>query len=231
MHRAEQKCWFHRSRLVPLLEQILPFYYILEVERKRLIAYQTLYFDTPDNQMYLHHHNGYRWRYKIRRRKYETAQNGFFEIKSKNNKQQTLKKRVEAPFTKEGVSTEERTFLGQHTPYGNEPLTPVLYNQFRRFTLINDEINERCTFDIQLQLHNGQQKTRIDELVILEVKRENRYWPSVITTALKDLQIRQRGLSKYCMGRAILETDLKNNAFKARLNYLQNKIINFPAYV
>src|SRR6056297_937641 len=120
MHRTEQKCWFHRSRLVPLLEQILPFYYILEVERKRLIAYQTLYFDTPNNQMYLHHHNGYRWRYKIRRRKYETAERGFFEVKSKNNKQRTLKNRIEVPFNNEEISTAERRFLQENSPYRNE---------------------------------------------------------------------------------------------------------------
>jgi hypothetical protein len=42
----------------------------------------------------------------------------------------------------------------------------------------------------------------------------------------RQLKIRQRGMSKYCTGRALLEPGLKQNAFKSKLQYLHKHIIN-----
>ena len=45
---------------------------------------------------------------------------------------------------------------------------------------------------------------------------------------LRKLKIRQRGLSKYCPARAFLDTELKRNAFKPRLRFIEkNSEINY----
>lgn len=231
MNRFDQKFWFDAGKIIPLLEALLPFYHILEIDQKRLIGYQTVYFDTTDNEMYIHHHNGYRPRFKIRRRKYETSEHGFFEIKCKTNKQRVLKKRIEVPYHTGNITDTERCFLKDNSPYGNKTLTAVIRNHFKRLTLINKDKSERCTVDIHLGGENEMHPISLDELVILELKRKSLLEPSPLTKLLKHFDIRQPGLSKYCMGRALLETELKSNAFKSRLNVLQKKIIKNHLYV
>jgi hypothetical protein len=225
MNRIDRKFWFHISLLGPLLDEIVMFYDILEIDDKRLVGYQSIYFDTPGLQMYLHHHNGFRDRYKIRRRKYETSELGFLEIKRKTNKQRTIKKRIEVPFIRGEITEAERNFVMENSPYGNQILTAVLFNQFNRISLVDKAKKERCTIDFAVNLWNKNEKISLENLVILELKRGKNLKSSPIVSILKELQIKQKGMSKYCTGRALLEPGIKYNRFKARLFRLQNKIL------
>ncbi|MFW6277427.1 MAG: VTC domain-containing protein [Prolixibacteraceae bacterium] len=83
MTRIDRKYWFPLSLPGKVLSELQSICDVPEVNGKRIINYQTTYFDTPENDMYLHHHNGQMERYKVRKRKYETSPNGFFEIKQK----------------------------------------------------------------------------------------------------------------------------------------------------
>lgn len=226
MNRIDRKFWFPSSKLEYLLEQLVPLYDVLEVGGKRLVGYRSIYFDTPGNQMYLHHHNGFRDRYKVRRRKYETSELGFFEIKRKTNKQRTIKKRIEIPFHEGAITEAERLFLLEHSPYENLETQPVLLNWFNRISLVNKIRTERCTIDIQLKIKTGTEEVTLEDLVIIELKRGNILTSSPMVSLLKDLQINQKGLSKYCTGRALLEPALKRNRFKPRLLHLEKKITN-----
>ena len=64
----------------------------------------------------------------------------------------------------------------------------------------------------------------INELGIFELKRGHSLKASPIVSILRNLKIRQRGMSKYCTGRALLESGLKQNAFKPRLRFLHKEI-------
>jgi hypothetical protein len=220
MNRIDRKYWFPSTHLEYLLEQLIPLYDVLEVCNKRMVGYQTIYFDTPDNEMYLHHHNGFRDRYKIRRRKYETSEHGYFEIKKKTNKQRTIKKRIETPFQNGGLTEAEYQFLLQLTPYSNLNPKPVMYNRFNRISLVNKKKTERCTLDIQLTVNNDKELVSLNDLAIIELKRGDILSSSPLIYLIKELQIRQKGLSKYCTGMALLEPELKTNNFKPRLSYL-----------
>ena len=226
MNRIDRKFWFASSKLEFLLEQLKPMYNVLEVNGKRLMGYQTIYFDTTGNQMYLHHHNGFRDRFKVRRRKYETSELGFFEIKRKTNKQRTIKSRIEIPFHNGALTETECRFLDEQSPYKNLKLYPVLYNGFKRISLINKRKNERCTIDIQLVIKNNSDKISLENLAIIELKRENHLYSSPLTDLLKELHINKKGLSKYCTGRALLEPTIKSNRFKPALLHLEKKILN-----
>ena len=225
MTRIDRKYWFPFSELQNVLHELIPVCDVLEVHGKRMIYYETTYFDTPDAEMYLHHHNGRLKRYKVRRRKYETSGTGFFEIKRKNNKQVTKKKRIESDFGDNQIIPAESEFLISNSPYENSMLQPVLSNNFYRITLISKCRKDRCTIDLQTQFWNETKRYQLDDLVIFELKRNSQLNSSQIIPALRKLGIRQRGLSKYCTGRSLLDDSIKKNAFKPRLRYLE-KITN-----
>ena len=225
MTRIDRKYWFPISQLHDVLQELMPISDVLEVNGKRIINYQTTYFDTPENDMYLHHHNGRLERYKVRKRKYETSPNGFFEIKRKNNRRVTRKIRIESDFDDNEIFPTENEFLADNSPYTKEVLQPALSNNFYRITLISKCRKDRCTIDLQTQFRNENNRFQLDDLVIFELKRCSQLNSSPIVPVMKKLGIRQRGLSKYCTGKALLDNSLKKNAFKPRLRYLE-KITN-----
>ena len=92
MNRIDRKYWFHISQLVPFLESTIPYYDILEINGQRLMKYETTYFDTEEDTMFLKHHNQKLNRHKIRQRKYLSTDSSFLEIKYKTNKRRTVKK-------------------------------------------------------------------------------------------------------------------------------------------
>lgn len=224
MNRIDRKYWFHRSLLPQVLKELKLFCDVLEVEGKRVVQYQTTYFDTINDEMYINHHNGNLARFKVRRRKYETSEIGFFEIKRKTNKKVTKKKRIETEFNKNELIAAENEFLAENSPYGNLNLQPSLCNKFYRITLITKCRKDRCTIDFLPHFWNKNGEVEFKNLVIFELKRGSKLNDSPVVSVLKQLGIRQRGLSKYCTGRALLTPGLKKNAFKPRLRFLENKL-------
>ncbi len=226
MDRIDRKYWFHISLLNELLEAAEPFYDILEINGNRLMQYRSVYFDTADNFMYLKHHNRKLSRYKVRRRIYVSSNDSFFEIKLKTNKKRTIKNRIESNFSDEKIVDSESAFLKEKTPFHSTELGKTLNNQFYRITLIHKNKLDRCTIDIQPEFWNKNGKIEFKNLVIFELKRGKSLKASPMVSILRTLKIRQRGLSKYCTGRAFLEPNLKQNAFKPRLMFIRRYIIN-----
>jgi len=227
MNRIDRKYWFHLSRLNEFLISTLPYYNILEINGERLFNYRTTYFDTANNKMYLMHHNQKLNRYKVRRRRYLVSDVCYFEIKLKNNKRRIVKERIQTETNVREITLTESAFLAEHTSFEHKLLQPALENQFQRLTLINKENKDRCTIDLLPSYWNERGKIRFKNLVIFELKRGQRISSSPMTALLRKMKIRQRGLSKYCTGRAMLEPELKQNAFKPRLRFLHNEILNY----
>jgi len=224
MSRIDRKYWFHISKLDLLLESAHEYYNVLEINGQRIMDYQTMYFETPDDSMYLKHHNRKLNRYKIRQRKYFSTNSDFLEIKYKTNKKKTLKQRISNNFETSNFTQSELHFIDEKTPFKGNELKPTLNNKFQRITLIHKEKLERCTIDINPVFWNEKGKSLIENLVIFEVKRGKSLKSSPIVAILRLLKIRQKGLSKYCAGRALLDPLLKQNAFKSRFRFLSNKL-------
>src|SRR5690606_25499991 len=125
----------------------------------------------------------------------------------------------------EFVATESK-FINQKTPFDSKDLKPKLNNKFKRITLIHKDKLDRCTIDISPVYWNENGKAKLDHLVVFELKRGRSLKSSPMVDLMRELKIRQRGLSKYCTGRAILEQDLKKNMFKPRLRFINKEIIN-----
>ncbi|MBK6284838.1 MAG: polyphosphate polymerase domain-containing protein [Draconibacterium sp.] len=224
MSRIDRKYWFHISKLGALLENALDDYDILEINGQRVMDYQTTYFDTPDSLMYIKHHNQKLNRVKIRQRNYVSTNDSFLEVKFKTNKKRTVKTRIETNSGATDFIQPELDFIDNKTPFKGEDLHPSLNNKFKRITLIHKQKLDRCTIDINPEFWDENGKSKIENLVIFEVKRGRSLKLSPIVSILRNLNIRQKGLSKYCTGRAILDQKLKQNAFKRRLNFITKKI-------
>ena len=100
MSRTDTKFAFSSSKLPQLLSSMLPFYRILNINNKLIHNYKSLYYDTSENKFYLDHHNNRVNRNKIRFREYVDSGLVFLEIKTKNNKRKTIRKRNHKSFEK-----------------------------------------------------------------------------------------------------------------------------------
>ena len=72
-------------------------YRVLTPGGARISPYDTIYFDTPGLRMFSDHHNRRLRRQKVRTRAYVTSGDAFLEIKRKNNRGRTKKKRTAIP--------------------------------------------------------------------------------------------------------------------------------------
>ena len=225
MRRKDTKYVCSRSQLPFFLEQIRDDYYVLEIEEEREHAYETTYFDTNDFSMYKMHHNGKLNRHKIRVRRYVYTNKQFLEIKRKNNKGETIKKRIE----NSGEHTEQTIngdgwFVAKYTPYESELLEPKLGNKFIRITLVNKELQERVTLDYKLNFTDIETEKSLtnESICIIEIKRNLYEKNSAFAALLKNYKVYPMGFSKYCVGVSLLQNSLKQNNFKSRINKIQN---------
>ena len=113
MNRVDSKYVFHRKHLDEILTEVAPHYAVLEIAEKRLFDYASLYFDTPDYELYRHHHMGKPNRVKLRYREYIDTGDVFFEVKKKIKGMRTDKYRVREEaiingFTAKGEGLMER---------------------------------------------------------------------------------------------------------------------------
>lgn len=215
---------------IPILEELLrraqAEYYVQETEGRRMMHYNTLYFDTADHDMYITHQNGKKNRQKIRVRSYSDSGIHFLEVKNKNCCGRTKKKRVSvsdrSQWNIEGVD-----FLNEYSRYQISDLHEQIENSFQRITLVNKGLTERITIDVDLKFHNFENDCRFGfpELAIIELKRDgNTYSP--IKSMLRDLRIKPSKFSKYCIGCAKTDPMLKQNRFKPLFCYLDKLIRN-----
>lgn len=230
MNRVDTKFLVTSNELIAILKRIRDHYYAQEVEGNRLSPYSTVYYDTPDLKMYTIHHDRHLVRDKVRVRTYVDSQLTFCEVKHKNNKGRTKKKRIEVrPGTDVTKDPETVSFLTEKQPYPVESLSPNLETVFDRFTLVNFEKTERLTIDCNLHFNNfvSSSKASIDPLVIMELKQDGRA-RSLLKEVLFDLRIKPYKISKYCIGTAMTRPEVKQNRFKKkirRINKLQTSSI------
>ena len=224
MNRTDTKYVATINQLLAFLQAVEGKYYIQEINGIRLASYHTTYFDTDNNEMYVMHHNGKLVREKIRVRTYEDSQITFLEVKNKNNHKRTNKKRIAVRAVDSLVEEQDNVipFLGKHAWYKLDEIKPVIENRFNRITLVNFGKTERLTIDFNLRFHNflSGDKKELQHITIIELKRDgNVFSPSL--DIFRKLRIKRSGFSKYCMGCALTNKNLKRNNFKERLNLIK----------
>jgi hypothetical protein len=214
-----------------LFERILPYivddYYIVEINKLRYMEYETVYFDTPDNKFFTMHQNGKKDRYKVRKRTYVDTGTSFLEIKHKNNKGKTKKKRIEITTSLNEIDSGEYGFLSEHLPEYVDPMTlvPVIQNHFHRITLVRKDMGERCTIDCELGFKTPtENNTETQGFAMVELKHEAGAPKSPLQKILARNGIKQASFSKYCIGRVLSLQPVKYNLFKERIRTIQKRL-------
>lgn len=224
MDRVDTKFAFHRSELTDIIRELKKYFHVLEVEGKRISQYESLYFDKNEFDFYKDHHNNKNHRFKVRFRKYVDSDLNFLEVKEKR-KGRMIKRRIPVKKFEHELSADSKLFVEQLTE-DNDKLEPKLWNQYQRITLVNKDLDERLTFDINLEFKWAEEEKKFPSLVIAELKQERKNRNSPFFKLMRSKRIRPHRISKYCIGAIELyeAENLKYNRFKKKL--LKLKKIN-----
>lgn len=235
MKRNDTKYVTNVPSLMRLLQLTQSKYYVQEINDSRIANYNTLYWDfCDDHHYYLIHAQKRKPRTKVRTRRYVDSGIAFLEIKRKDNHGKTRKKRVKVPMqdTIMQDSLVGEPFLEEQLGLKFSDLIPAMSNFFSRITLVNYEKTERVTIDFNLRFDNHEtgKKQRLDNLVIIELKRDGRTH-SPLLAILRELRIKPSGFSKYVIGSAITNSSLRQNLLRKRLRTVAKRINHPDSYL
>ena len=222
MSRTDTKFVFNFLRLPEFLEKLSRFYKVLLIDENLIHDYKSLYFDTDDRKFYIEHHNRRVNRNKIRFREYVGSGLTFLEIKLKNNKGKTIKKRIKVDSISEEITKKQQRYIHKIIGYPIEVSAKQWIN-FSRVTFVHKTQKERLTMDINLTFNNKKDEGDLKNIVIAEVKQERMSRSSDFMRVAKEMSILPMRLSKYCMSTLSLNPKLKKNRFKEKSLFI-NKL-------
>jgi hypothetical protein len=225
MNRLDRKYLATITQLEQLLEMAQGKYYAQATGDSRFNPYRTVYLDTPDEEMYLAHHNGRLVRQKVRVRTYLDSGDTFLEVKNKDNHGRTKKKRIQVGGLDTLVSDNGDELLHKYARYSLSDLVPKVENQFKRITLVNLAKTERLTIDTHVKFHHWETgcDNTFDRLVIIELKRDGLV-PSPVLDILHQLRIHPSGFSKYCIGTVLTNEAIKQNLFRPKIRKIEKML-------
>ena len=230
LNRTDTKFVMTGAQLMNALNAVKPHYWMLSISGQRLNHYRTMYFDSPDFLMYLMHVNGRANRYKVRSREYTDSHLSFLEVKHKTNKDRTIKERIPTAEPLVQMTVEAEDWLNGVFPYDSRVLEPKIWNTFTRMTLVSKQLCERVTLDVDLTFYNNNRVVHLDGIAIAEVKMDKGHCVSPFLTQMRAQRIHPRGFSKYCIGVAMLYDQVKRNALKAKLLWLDKMTQGVAVY-
>ncbi len=211
--RIDRKFLAPLNALPAILRGVAADYRVLEVEGRRLCRYSTRYFDTEDLAFYHAHHAGRSPRCKVRVRRYLDSGQSFLEVKQKGGCGRTRKSRT--------LIADDPAWADEVTlPRLPDQLTESLQVDYVRVTLVSRTAAERITLDLMLTFRRDGEAVAFPDVVIVEVKQAGRS-RSPFLAALRDLNLREGSLSKYCAGLATLAPQVKSNLFRPALRRLE----------
>lgn len=229
MNRIDTKYLTDEAHLVEILRDAAAAgYRVLETEGERIGPYDSVYFDTAALKMFRDHHNRRLKRQKVRTRTYVNSGITFLEIKRKNNKGRTSKKRIAIPVSEMPDFSGDAAacaFLSQKSWFTAEELSPVLETVFNRITLVNPARTERLTIDTCLQFRNLRTglEASLRDAVIIELKQDGHAY-SPMRDILLDHRVKPARISKYCVAVTLTDPAARSGRFKQKVRAIE-KII------
>lgn len=226
LERLDNKYIVSAPDFRPAFAAFAEFFDVLEIDGKRSFTYATRYFDDEDRRGYYDHHQGRRKRCKVRVRDYVDAGFSFLEVKLKDKRSVTVKKRLrlDRPVNELDqrcmafVETCHRDLYG--TGFGRS-LRPAVGMRYERMTLVAKQGGERMTIDTQLRFAAADKAREVaGDMLIVETK-------SARGNGVADKIMRRFHLqptarcSKYCVGMAALGQVRQRNRFLPALKRLR----------
>ena len=226
LERLDNKYVVQAQALQAAIPELMQHFDILDIDGTRAFTYETCYFDDKDLHSYFDHHQGRRRRCKVRVRKYTDAQLCFVEVKLKDKRGLTVKKRLKVPVERYGqlddaalrhIHQSYEALYGEAFPHR---LTPVIEMRYQRITLVAREGGERMTIDAHLRFQAGERQHATDpDRFIVETKSAN--GNGIADKILRALhQHPTKSCSKYCVGMAVLQNVARHNKFLPALKKL-----------
>lgn len=225
MNRTDEKFAFHLEQLPEILEQMMPFYDVLNIDGKVIFAYTSQYFDNSEYRFFNDHHRAIPNRFKVRIRTYLDTNASFLEVKEKV-KGRTDKRRISTNGFTDSFGDEEKDFLQTRLREAMD-LKPVMVNSYRRITLVNKTSEERLTIDFDIT--NGSfgapagETQSLGAIVIAELKQPRLDRTSPFYQLMRSKLIRPFRISKFCFGMMDLYGAgvIKSNHFKTKRLFIQ----------
>lgn len=225
LERLDQKYIIPAARLRPAFDAFRDIFEVLEIDGKRSFTYATRYFDDPEQRGYYDHHQGRRKRCKVRVRNYVDAGFSYLEVKLKDKRDVTIKKRLKVASPLEHLDETCTSFIDQcHAEIYGVPLGralyPVIGMRYQRITLVAKEGGERMTIDTRLDFFSGDLAREVPpEMFIVETKSAK--GNGIADAILRGLHIHPtKRCSKYCIGMAALGQVDRANRFLPALKRL-----------
>ncbi len=234
MNRIDTKFVTDTLTLEDILSDALQAgYLVFETAGGRVQSYDSIYFDTPDLKMYTDHRRGKTVRQKVRTRDYCGSGLCFLEVKRKNNRSRTRKKRTRVPpadFRDFREDSAARLWLSSHSDYGCEELAPSVETSFERITLVNKGLTERLTIDTSVSFRNLRTEATADlgSAVIIELKQDGRAHSEMKEILLKR-RVKPFRISKYCMGVVLTDSGVIAGRFKQKIRDIDK--VNKNCYI
>jgi hypothetical protein len=222
LERQEHKYVIDTERFFSLIDELAEDFYILQIGDGRVFSYRSMYFDSDRLDGYRYHHQGkLKGRFKIRTRQYVESGLCFFEVKLKDKRGGTIKKRIPYETSNyDRLTKPAQEFIQKwHRQIYGKPFPLRLSSQievnYQRITLAAKQGGERMTIDFNLSFANGQRTTPVRQMLIVETKSSN--GRGLADDLMRRHGIKPRSCSKYCLGANLLEFGVKYNRFKPLL--------------
>ena len=231
MNRIDTKYVTSEAMVMELLAESAKYGFRVQVHGGVVAArYDTRYFDTESRDMYVVHHNRHLTRQKIRTRHYEDGSAAYLEVKNKNNRGRTKKKRIEIPADNLmcfAENSEALSFIEPLARYNIKSLSPAIATRFVRITIVNPELTERITIDLDLEftdLRSGK-RGNIEGMSIIEIKQDGNT-RSKAKEILNNLRVKPMRVSKYCLGTALTVDGIKRNRMIEKIRKIEKRVAN-----
>src|SRR6056297_3052634 len=128
LERLDNKYILPVGRFHCALEAFSEDFDVLEIDGKRAFTYATTYYDDPALRGYYDHHQGRRKRSKVRVREYIDAGFNYLEVKLKDKRSVTVKKRLKLDHPESGLDHRGRRFVETcHNDLYSEPFAKPLF--------------------------------------------------------------------------------------------------------
>jgi len=215
MQRTDRKYVVPVDAVRQLVAEIADTHRVLRIKDRRYTSYRTLYFDTANFDSVRAHVKRRRRRWKVRSRLYVEDQLCRVEVKTKDNRGETLKVMGISEPDRYGIlSGGDRDFVEFHLATfpdtDVEDLVPSAEIAYTRATLSDLHAGTRVTIDWGLSAHLDSGDVWLgDQHALIETKG-----PAALSRADKTLHrlgIRPRPISKYVAAATMVSRDISDN--------------------